>query len=36
MDTAVRRDKKIIFAIVLILGLVALFIIDMTILAWRL
>ncbi len=36
MDTTVKKDKKIIFVIALILGLVALYIVDMVILAWRL
>src|SRR3972149_11055083 len=36
MDTAVKKDKKIIFVISLILGLVALYIIDMVVLAWGL
>ena len=36
MDTVVKKDKKIIFAILLILGLVTLYIVDMVILAWRL
>ncbi len=36
MDTAVKKDRKIIFVVALILGLVALYIVDMVILAWRL
>src|SRR3972149_5885178 len=36
MDTTVKKDRKIIFVIALILGLVALYIVDMVILAWRL
>lgn len=31
-----KKDKKLLFVIVLILGLIALYIVDMTILAWRL
>ena len=36
MDTAVKKDRKIIFAISLIMGLIGMFIVDIVILAWRL
>ncbi len=36
MDTGIKKDRKITFVIALILGLVALYIVDMVILAWRL
>jgi len=36
MDTAVKKNRKIIFAISLIMGLIGMFIVDIVILAWRL